>query len=64
MGRLVTGLVLLVTLCAPLVFVMALMDLPATMRAAMAPGVALMVIPSLAVLAPGSCPLSSARRPP
>ncbi|MDX3283380.1 hypothetical protein PV435_45050, partial [Streptomyces scabiei] len=55
-GRLVTGLVLLVTLCAPLVFVMAFMDLPATMRAAMAPGVALMVIPSLAVLAPWIVP--------
>ncbi|MFE7528480.1 FtsX-like permease family protein [Kitasatospora sp. NPDC057542] len=55
-ARLVTGLVLLVTMCAPLLFVMAFMDLPATLRAAMAPGVALVVIPVLAVLAPWIVP--------
>ncbi|WP_107101000.1 FtsX-like permease family protein [Streptomyces graminilatus] len=55
-GRLVTGLVLLVTMCAPLLFVMAFMDVPATLRAAMAPGVALTVIPVLAVLAPWIVP--------
>ncbi|MGW3231049.1 FtsX-like permease family protein [Kitasatospora sp. NPDC001095] len=54
-ARLVTGL-LLATLCAPLLFVMAFTDLPATLRAAMAPGVALVVIPVLAVLAPWIVP--------
>ncbi|MFI0775788.1 FtsX-like permease family protein [Streptomyces sp. NPDC021212] len=55
-ARLVTGLVLLGTMCAPLLLVMVFMDFPATIRAAMAPGVALMVIPALAVLAPWIVP--------
>lgn len=55
-ARLVTGLVMALTLCVPLLFVMAFMDLPATVRGAMAPGVALMVIPTLAVLAPWIVP--------
>jgi putative ABC transport system permease protein len=55
-ARLVTGLVLVVTMCAPLLAVMTFMDFPATVRAAMAPGVALVVIPALAVLAPWIVP--------
>ncbi|MGW7614604.1 FtsX-like permease family protein [Streptomyces antimycoticus] len=55
-ARLVTGIVMALTLCVPLLVVMAFMDLPATLRGAMAPGLALMVIPTLAVLAPWIVP--------
>ncbi|MGW6735160.1 FtsX-like permease family protein [Streptomyces sp. NPDC055013] len=55
-ARLVTGIAMALTLCVPLLFVMAFMDLPATVRGAMAPGLALMVIPTLAVLAPWIVP--------
>jgi len=56
-ARWVTGLAMALLLCAPLLYVMAFMDLPATVRAAVAPGLALMLIPTLAVLAPWIVPL-------
>ncbi|MCL7376453.1 FtsX-like permease family protein [Streptomyces sp. 35G-GA-8] len=55
-ARLLTGLAMVGLLCLPLLFVMAFMDLPGTVRAAVAPGLALMVIPTLAVLAPWAVP--------
>ncbi|UNO41582.1 FtsX-like permease family protein [Streptomyces sp. MST-110588] len=55
-ARLVTGLVMVALLVLPLLVVMALPGFPATVRAAMAPGVALMVVPTLAVLAPWLVP--------
>ncbi|MER5714477.1 FtsX-like permease family protein [Streptomyces sp. NPDC002132] len=55
--RLVIGIVMALMLCAPLLVVMAFTDLPATVRGAMAPGLALMVIPTLAVLAPWIVPV-------
>ncbi|MFJ6185643.1 FtsX-like permease family protein [Streptomyces sp. NPDC092295] len=55
-ARLLTGLAMAGLLCLPLLFVMAFMDLPGTLRAAVAPGLALMVIPTLAVLAPWAVP--------
>ncbi|MEV6423132.1 FtsX-like permease family protein [Streptomyces sp. NPDC051662] len=55
-ARLLTGLAMAGLLCLPLLYVMAFMDLPGTLRAATAPGLALMVIPTLAVLAPWAVP--------
>lgn len=55
-ARGITGLAMALMLCAPLLYVMAFMDLPATVRAAVAPGLALMLIPTLAVLAPWIVP--------
>ncbi|MFD0417572.1 FtsX-like permease family protein [Streptomyces sp. NPDC127108] len=55
-ARLVTGLLMILMLCVPLLCVMAFMDLPVTVRAAMTPGLALTLIPSLAVLAPWVVP--------
>lgn len=55
-GRLVTGLAMVLGLCLPLLCVMAFLDLPVTIRAAVAPGLALMLIPTLAVLAPWLVP--------
>ncbi|MCQ8194417.1 FtsX-like permease family protein [Streptomyces rugosispiralis] len=52
-----TGLFMIGVLCAPLLFVMAFMNLPMTVRGAMAPGLALVVIPTLAVLAPWIVPV-------
>ncbi|MFI8850691.1 FtsX-like permease family protein [Streptomyces sp. NPDC053499] len=55
-ARLVTGAIMAVALCGPLVCVMAFMELPATVRAAVAPGLALVVLPTLAALAPWLVP--------
>lgn len=56
-ARLATGLAMGAFLCLPLLWVMGFMDLPATVRGAVAPGLALMMIPTLAVLAPWIVPL-------
>ncbi|WP_190025579.1 FtsX-like permease family protein [Streptomyces hiroshimensis] len=55
-ARLLTGLAMALMLCVPLLCVMAFTQLPATVRAAVAPGLALMLIPTLAVLAPWIVP--------
>ncbi|MEU3191511.1 FtsX-like permease family protein [Streptomyces sp. NPDC006992] len=54
--RLITGVAMALALCVPLLFAMAFLDIPATVRGAMAPGLALVVIPTLAVLAPWIVP--------
>ncbi|MEW2034782.1 FtsX-like permease family protein [Streptomyces roseifaciens] len=56
-ARLLTGLTMAVMLCVPLLYVMAFTQLPSTVRAAVAPGLALVLIPTLAVLAPWIVPL-------
>ncbi|MEH6373084.1 FtsX-like permease family protein [Streptomyces sp. KLMMK] len=56
-ARLLTGLTMAVMLCVPLLYVMAFTRLPSTVRAAVAPGLALVLIPTLAVLAPWIVPL-------
>ncbi|MEU6966035.1 FtsX-like permease family protein [Streptomyces chrestomyceticus] len=55
-ARLVTGLSMALMFCAPLLPVMALPGLSAKERAGIAPGLALFVIPTLAVLAPWIIP--------
>ncbi len=59
-ARLITGLSMVVLLCAPLLPVMALPGLPPKVRAGIAPGLALVVIPTLAVLAPWIVPTLTA----
>ncbi|MFJ9739293.1 FtsX-like permease family protein [Streptomyces sp. NPDC101166] len=56
-ARLVTGLLMAVMFCLPLPLMMAVMDLPSMYRAALAMGLALMLIPTLAVLAPWIVPV-------
>ncbi|MFH8554381.1 FtsX-like permease family protein [Streptomyces celluloflavus] len=55
-ARLITGLSVVVLLCGPIVLVMLVGGLPSTSRAAVAPALALMIIPTLAVLAPWIVP--------
>ncbi|MEU8997481.1 FtsX-like permease family protein [Streptomyces caniferus] len=55
-ARLITGLSMAVLFCAPLLLVMAVPGLPPKVRAGVAPGLALFVIPTLAVLAPWVIP--------
>ncbi|MEU2794270.1 FtsX-like permease family protein [Streptomyces sp. NPDC007100] len=55
-ARLIAGLFMALTFCAPLLPVMALPGLSAKERAGVAPGLALFVIPTLAVFAPWVIP--------
>ncbi|MGW1408026.1 FtsX-like permease family protein [Streptomyces sp. NPDC002403] len=55
--RLGIGVALLVTTCLPLLVLMVVPMLPGILKAALAPGFALMIIPVLAVLAPWYVPL-------
>ncbi|MFB6711421.1 MULTISPECIES: FtsX-like permease family protein [unclassified Streptomyces] len=55
--RLGIGIALLVTTCLPLLVLMVVPMLPGMLKAALAPGLALVIIPVLAVLAPWYVPL-------
>ncbi|MFF2547010.1 FtsX-like permease family protein [Kitasatospora sp. NPDC058063] len=56
-GRLVAGIAMVLLLCGPLVALMVVMDLPPVLQGAMVMGLATVVIPTLAVLAPWFVPL-------
>nr|BFD93029.1 hypothetical protein KitaXyl93_43890 [Kitasatospora sp. Xyl93] len=56
-GRLVAGIAMAVLLCGPLVVLMAVMDMPPVLQGALVIGLAMSVIPTLAVLAPWFVPL-------
>ncbi len=54
--RLVAGLVMAAMLCLPILVLLTFLSLPGVYKAALASGLALMIIPSLAVLAPWIMP--------
>ncbi|WP_188299692.1 FtsX-like permease family protein [Streptomyces sp. CBMA156] len=56
-GRLVAGVAMALLLCGPLVVLMAATDMPPVFQGAMVMGLAMSVIPTLAVLAPWFVPL-------
>ncbi len=56
LARLVTGLAMALVLCLPILILMVSTSLPGVDRAALATGLALMVIPTLAVLGPWIVP--------
>ncbi|MEU3569865.1 FtsX-like permease family protein [Kitasatospora sp. NPDC036755] len=56
-GRLVAGIAMALLLCGPLVALMAVMDMPPVLQGALVTGLAMSVIPTLAVLAPWFVPL-------